>query len=400
MGYFIQCILGDALVEDFVPRTNGEGSMEFSEKQTMITNRDHHNNIFLSELPKTPSIHADSESNDFLQSIMSDEKSIFQNITNESTTDEKKCNGTVSYEETPIKNNCSATEQADNKKLNGQSTAMICEDAPATPDIRIKDSNEHSNDSQEVLVEIPSAIDLQEKPQKVESRINYTGTANIPAPTTTNNNTIHNMNLHIQVDEKVVNLPHPGVKLEAEGKEKVEDELIAPPSKKRRCSMFLSKLDEGFLNLKNGIDVLQAIENDPNRHTPLNPIKSEYCATSGVVPPRKSRTRSVDVISTSIRDVKRSHSADNNNGDTKIRKIDFSQYKVTVKVEPSKPKDNSNHSRRHSRSSSGKHDSKSRKTNSSSRKHSSSSSSKYRDVKPRLLTDGNYSFPPDDVRIK
>ncbi|KAH1029653.1 lysine-specific demethylase RSBN1L [Dendroctonus ponderosae] len=381
----------DALVEDFVPRTNGEGSMEHSEKETMLNNRDHQN-IFLSELPKTPSIHADSESNDFLQSIISDEKGIFQNISMNSTTDEKKCNGTVSYEETPIKNNCSGSEQADNKKLNGQSAPMICEDAPATPDIKLKYSSEHTNDSQEVLVENPSVIDSKEK-LNVESQISYTENPVIPNPTATNNNTI---NIHIKVDDKV-DLPHSEVKLEAESEEKVEDELIAPPSKKRRCSMILNKLNEGLVDFKNGIEVLQAIENDPNRHKSIKSIKSEYCAVSGVVAPRKSRTRSVDLVSTSMRDVKRSHSADNNNGDIKIRKIDFSQYKVTVKCEPSKPKDN--HSRRHSRSSSRKYDSKNSKT-SSSRKHSSSSSSKYRDVKPRLLTDGNYSFPPDDLSLR
>lgn len=167
-----------------------------------------------------------------------------------------------------------------------------------------------------------------------------------------------------------------------------DDDLLAPPAKKRKtCSMFVDNLDQELLDGKKGIDLLQAIEDQSNKHISTHKSSSAESASSVAGSPRKGSSDTI--VSSNL------VGADNNNSDIKHEKNNFSESKEGVKsdVKSQKSKDVSH--RRHSSSSSGrKHDSKS--SSSSGRKHSSSSSRR-RDSRARLLTNGNYSYAPEDV---
>ncbi|KAJ8923618.1 hypothetical protein NQ315_010197 [Exocentrus adspersus] len=178
---------------------------------------------------------------------------------------------------------------------------------------------------------------------------------------------------------------------------------------KKICSHIVEQLDYDLLRGKKGIDLLTAIEeqsnvNFKNIQGDTSTLEKSGNLSSKETPcsPRKSRTRSVDIICKPIKGIKRAHSTDGNHSDVKIRKIDFKQYKKDRKISSSSKAPKHREERKHSFSKS-KHDSKSR---SSSKKDSHSSSSRdkhssYRgDCKPRLLTNGNYSYPPSDKSLK
>lgn len=174
-----------------------------------------------------------------------------------------------------------------------------------------------------------------------------------------------------------------------------EDDLLAPPAKKRKtCSMFVDNLDQHLLDGKKGIDLLQAIEDQSNKHISTHKSSSAESASSvaeSTGSPRKGSSYTIDSSNLV--------GADNNHSDIKHEKNNFSDSKEGLKsdVKSQKSKDVSH--RRHSSSSSGrKHDSKSSRS-SSGRKHSSSSSRR-RDSRARLMTNGNYSYAPEDVSFK
>lgn len=185
------------------------------------------------------------------------------------------------------------------------------------------------------------------------------------------------------------------------------DHISNKEPKKKTCSHLVEQLDYNLLKGKKGIDLLTAIEEQSNvnlinleRHTSTSG-ESAYLSSKEMCSPRKGRTRSVDIAAKPIRGVKRAHSADGNHTDVKLRKIDFKQYKKEKRTSTSSSKMSKHkEERKHSLSKSNKHDSKSR---SSWKKDGHSSSSKDRhssyrgDCKPRLLTNGNYSYPPEDV---
>lgn len=374
----------DALVEEFVPLSNGQDSLEGYDKEIIINNPDHHNNSFIFGIPKTPSITADSESNDFLQSIIADEKAILPD-----NSDSGKFNHrAVSFGQSKLfpDTNCKDSNpvvKSEDIKQEQEDDSAECnnEETPSTPDIKLKDSNDLSLDFQPSLED--TFVGPKEEPITGCDTI-CTDKPELLPPT--NNNTI---------------------KFKAEMKVKPVDDNHVPPSKKRkRCSMFVENLDQTLLDGKKGVELLHAIEHQSNKHLETHKSSSAESSSSVVsevvCSPRKGRTRSVDVVSHSNQGVKRSHSADADHAGIKIRKIDFSAYKSKVKSEskPSTSKDI--YGRRHSSSSSGKkHESKNSKSSSSSgRKHYSSSSSKHREIKPRLLTNGNYSHPPEDTSFR
>nr|CAH7723216.1 unnamed protein product [Callosobruchus chinensis] len=176
--------------------------------------------------------------------------------------------------------------------------------------------------------------------------------------------------------------------------------------KKKMCSGFFEKLDYDLLKGKQGIDLLTAIEDQSSakmkvmeRHT------SSSTESSGSKRPGsiRSRTRSVDITIKPLRGIKRSHSADTSDPDVKLPRIDFKTYKArkAAMSKTSKHRDDKKSSR-------SKYDEKSKSYSKSKSSHSSSSSSKdrhhssshYSDVRPRLLTNGNYSYSPDDKSLR
>lgn len=395
-------------MEEFVPLSNGQDSLEAYDKEVVINNPDHHNNSFIFGIPKTPSITADSESNDFLQSIMSDEKAVLPDTT---TTDNGKMNNrAVTFGQTRLfpkvqsedSETVTRSEQEDNKKYSCEDTPMNCEDAPDTPDIRLKDSNEHSDDSQ-ALLEHQNALDSKSEPIACDTTT-CTDNPESLIPNTNNNTIKIQSEIKAETDVEVKQIYSIAKQEVKEEPTSQSDGILAPPSKKRRrCSMFVDNLDQNLLDGKKGVDLLRAIEDQSNKHIETHKSSSAESGSSVVSEvvgsPRKGRTRSVDIISNSNQGIKRSHSADADEADIKIRKIDFLEYKDKVKCEYKSSKSKDIHDRRHSSSSSGKkYDSKNSKS-SSSRKHSSSSSSRHREIKPRLLTNGNYSYPHEDVSI-
>ncbi|CAG9855313.1 unnamed protein product [Phyllotreta striolata] len=119
---------------------------------------------------------------------------------------------------------------------------------------------------------------------------------------------------------------------------------------------------------------------------------------------RKSRTRSVEDVCKPTKGVKRAHSADTNDSDAKIVKIDFKLYKSEKAISSTTSGSGSTSSKggkhRDDKKSSSRHD----KSKSSSKKstHSSRDRRSYHrsEIRPRLLTNGNYSYPPEDKSLK
>ncbi|KAJ8986278.1 hypothetical protein NQ317_009988 [Molorchus minor] len=184
--------------------------------------------------------------------------------------------------------------------------------------------------------------------------------------------------------------------------------------KTKLCSQLVDQLDYDLLKGKKGIDLLTAIEEQSNiklknleRHTSSSAESGNISSKDVPCSPRKIRTRSVDIATKRTQGIKRAHSADTNHADVKIRRIDFKQYNKDKKISSSsKPKHRDD--RKHSLNKT-KHDRKSKdrslkkiESHSSSSKESSkhSSSRSRSDCKPRLLTNGNYSYPPEDKSLK
>ncbi|KAJ8971193.1 hypothetical protein NQ314_000829 [Rhamnusium bicolor] len=171
--------------------------------------------------------------------------------------------------------------------------------------------------------------------------------------------------------------------------------------------------DRGLQN-SNGIDLLTAIEEQSNanlknleRHTSSSAESGNLSSKEVSCSPRKGRTRSVDVVTRITRRAKRAHSADPHHSDVKVRKIDFKQYKKEKKTSSSSSKPHKHREERKHSFSKSKHESKSKSyTKKSEGSHSNTSKeasrhSSYRgDCKPRLLTNGNYSYPPEDKSLK
>ncbi|XP_044765920.1 uncharacterized protein LOC123322137 [Coccinella septempunctata] len=183
-----------------------------------------------------------------------------------------------------------------------------------------------------------------------------------------------------------------GLCVDKEKKESLFVGNITKP-KKKICSQLIEKLDYKLLEGKKGIDLLTAIEEQTNANLKKHDLRvssSESGTSIEIEPsPRKARTRSVDSMEKPKRGLKRALSADNNDNPSKLPKIDFRNLqacKESLKQEKSK-EEKYKHS--HNR-----HDDK-KKSHSSSRRHHRSS-----DRKPRLLTDGNYSYPPSDSSLK
>lgn len=188
------------------------------------------------------------------------------------------------------------------------------------------------------------------------------------------------------------------------------DHISNKKPKKKTCSHLVEQLDYDLLKGKKGIDLLTAIEEQSNvnlinleRHTSTSGESGQLSSRETPCSPRKGRTRSVDVATKPYRGIKRAHSTDGNYSDVKLRKIDFKHFKKEKRTSTSSSKmHKQKEERKHSFSKSNKHDSKSR---SSWKKDGHSALSKDRhssyrgDCKPRLLTNGNYSYPPEDVSI-
>ncbi|KAL3290268.1 hypothetical protein HHI36_023618 [Cryptolaemus montrouzieri] len=158
------------------------------------------------------------------------------------------------------------------------------------------------------------------------------------------------------------------------------------------CSQLIEHLDYKLLEGKKGIDLLTAIEEQTNVNLKKHDFRissSESGTSIDVEPsPRKARTRSVDSVDKPKRGTKRALSADNHENPSKFPRIDFRNLQQTQKklIKIEKKKD-SKHDRHH--------DKRDDKKSHSSRKHHRSS-----DVRPRLLTNGNYSYPPSDTSLK
>ncbi|XP_045482904.1 lysine-specific demethylase RSBN1L [Harmonia axyridis] len=170
-----------------------------------------------------------------------------------------------------------------------------------------------------------------------------------------------------------------------------DGKVIKP--KKKLCSQLIEKLDYKLLEGKKGIDLLTAIEEQTNANLKKHDLRvssSESGTSVEIEPsPRKARTRSVDSMEKPKRGLKRALSADNNENPSKLPKIDFKNlhqaHKASIKSDRNKE---DKYKRGHNR-----HEDK-KKSHSSRRHHRSS------DRKPRLLTDGNYSYPPSDSSLK
>ncbi|XP_060515958.1 lysine-specific demethylase 9 [Cylas formicarius] len=392
----------DALVEDFVPLSNGQDDLEEYDKEIVINNPDNqHSNSFLFGIPKTPSITADSNSNDFILGSGMEASDNVQD-TGESGQfakavnfeKDKLCLDSNLGEETEAVKKCSAVKSEIDENSQENNEDFISEEAPPTPDIRpVKEQSDHSNGSAKagVSLEMTNECAVQElNNSKQESKVacdkkctsdsdNQESVADSGLQSTNNNN----------------------IKIEPERAE-TEDE--PPPRKKpKHCSHFVYHIDKSLLKDKKGVELLNAIEDQSNKHLETHKSSSGSSAVSEVtLSPRKGRTRSVDVASACSKGTKRSHSADVKHSDIKLRKIDFSEYKLRLKKEKSS-KSKDDHHKRRSSGSYKKHDSKSSKSSGSSgsrKPHTNSSSSRYREVKPRLLTNGNYSYPPEDVSLR
>ncbi|XP_057666420.1 uncharacterized protein LOC130900090 isoform X1 [Diorhabda carinulata] len=168
---------------------------------------------------------------------------------------------------------------------------------------------------------------------------------------------------------------------------------------KKLCSQLVDKLNYDLLKGKKGIALLTAIEDQSNSKIKVMDRHTSSSTDSSSCSLRKSRTRSVDVAVKPKKGCKRAHSTDTNDVEAKVPKIDFKCYKTDKKSEILTPSKNGKHKDyKYS-----KHDSKSK---SSSKKSSHSSSSRERhsshrsDIRPRLLTNGNYSYPPEDKSLK
>lgn len=169
------------------------------------------------------------------------------------------------------------------------------------------------------------------------------------------------------------------------------------PVKPKKASP-IETLDYDRLKGKRGIELLTAIE----EQSTINIISDKYSDSGDVCSPRKSRTRSMDVASTPQAGIKRSHSVDVNDSEAKLRKIEFSdcESKNQTPVKSEKKKDEKYKDRK-----SKKHESKSKGL----KKKNVTTQTKIREqvhinnvhdkdeIKPRILTNGNYSYPPDDV---
>ncbi|CAH0562619.1 unnamed protein product [Brassicogethes aeneus] len=170
-------------------------------------------------------------------------------------------------------------------------------------------------------------------------------------------------------------------------------------AKQELCSKLIENLDYTLLKGKQGIDLLTAIEEQTNvnltvTHHPSESVSSQETMCS----PRKNRTRSVDVISNPIIGIKRAHSADVDESNIKLRKIDFKQYKkVNLEVKPEKKKDEKS---RHYKKSEKKSRRKSISTQTKIYDQVNSFNDHSGDIPPRILTNGNYSHPPEDKNLK
>ncbi|KAG5896681.1 hypothetical protein JTB14_002528 [Gonioctena quinquepunctata] len=181
-----------------------------------------------------------------------------------------------------------------------------------------------------------------------------------------------------------------------------KEHLCTKKLRKKTCSQLIDQLDYDLLKGKKGIDLLTAIEEQSNvklknleRCTSSSADSGTASSKGDTCSPRKARTRSVDVAVKTSKGIKRAHSADTDMVDTKVTKIDFKLYKVDKKNLSSslvsgrsvKPKDD-------------KRVSKSDLRSKSSKKSSYSSSSHRSECRPRLLTNGNYSYPPEDKSLR
>ncbi|KAF7273751.1 hypothetical protein GWI33_013569 [Rhynchophorus ferrugineus] len=344
----------EAPADGFVSLSNGQNLLKCYNKDIIANNPYNHNPIIF-ETPKTPSITADSESNHFLQGIVVEGKTKLPDCSEETNSD-------VIVKCSDIKSECEEIS----KEYNGGEALL-------TPDQRMKELNDQLNDSQVIL----ESHALSKPDLNIGCDKNCTDNPEQSPLFSTNNNTI-------KVKSELINFEDPSIKL-----------------KHKHCSMFVEQLDKTLLEGKKGVELLYAIEEQSNKHWSTHKSSSIESGSFSELScsPRKFRTRSVDVVSSPLKRTKRSHSADINSLHIKLRKIDFSEFKIKTSIEQKHSKTDIQHRRHSSSSSSKKHDSKSSKY-SKSRKHSSSSSSKHRDVKPRLLTNGNYSYPPEDTSLR
>ncbi|KAL1493135.1 hypothetical protein ABEB36_011254 [Hypothenemus hampei] len=330
----------DAIEEELVNLRNGQDSLDVFHKEVLINNPDHHRNSFITGISKVPTITSNSGSPDFLQSIISEQKAILQDSDH---TDNMR-NGVTPFEETTSFSTCEdAKVETDNveKELNKRDS--VCQEersrdpTPVSPDVK---------ETMQVFDNEPkSAIDCDTICKNDSALL-----------TPTNNNTINiESKMNNELGEKDIDIKQE-IKLES-----TPEEDFTPPTKKRKtCPMFEENSDETLLESKKDGDLLQSIEDETNKDTTELKVTSTDSAISvsdSFVSPKKE------------------------NKDPE--KLDYKSSKWK------------NHGR-HSSSSGHKSDSKSKNSHSSrssSRKHHSS---RYRDVKTRLLTNGNYSYPPED----
>ncbi|XP_050314547.1 uncharacterized protein LOC126748998 [Anthonomus grandis grandis] len=406
--------VNNQLVDEFMPLSNGQDSPEEYDKEVSLTNPNPANNTFdFRDIPKTPSITTGSESDDgILQRLISDDMAMLP----DSSINGKATTRAVSFEK--VNEDCEKSFVDDGKKETNSSddTQTTCDDIPDTPDIRLKDSNDHSNESQCLLTN-----DFQSKavPNNVGCDIPCTDNPHDLIPTT-NNNTIkidpdiETKTMTITEKEavkEIKNMPLPNVKAEVKTEVKVEDEenldddKMAPLNKKKKiCSLFVENLNQTLLEGKQEVELLHEIENQSNKHIQTHKSSSAESGSSVVslvqVSPKKGRTQSLDVDCTTPcgKGLKRSYSTDNQESGNKIPKFDFPEFKDKVKTEYRASKSRDISEKRHGSSSgSKKYESKHK---SYSHRHSSSSSLKYREIKPRLLTNGNYSYAHEDASLK
>ncbi|XP_028135903.1 uncharacterized protein LOC114330688 isoform X1 [Diabrotica virgifera virgifera] len=175
---------------------------------------------------------------------------------------------------------------------------------------------------------------------------------------------------------------------------------LADPKKpikpKKICSSLVENMDYNLLKGKEGYELLTAVENLANskikvmdRHTSSSTDSS--CSL------RKSRTRSVDIAVKPTTGVKRAHSEDNNFLKAKVPRIDQdSKNKIVITTSSSTSSSSKSVNNKDERKHRHEHKSSKKSSHNSKYKHSSHRS----EPRARLLTNGNYSYPPEDKTLK
>ncbi|XP_066248638.1 uncharacterized protein [Euwallacea similis] len=410
-------------LEEVVSLSNGQNSLEAFDKKVVFNYQDEHNHSFSFEAPKTPPAIADPNSIQVLK-IAPSEQEFTANTINDDVIEDAAVKSRVAENEVTVDDgvvkiaqnalftntdcDSSSTEiyKVQNEPM--ESNQFTCEKVPSSAEemsnmsnIKLEGSSDHPFETL-MLSESSNALLSTSVPNNGCDTI-CTVDSEVLIPNTTNNNTI-NIQCKMETDSTIeAEKPHSKIITKIENDVQMsEDFALAPPIKKRKtCSMFVENLDQELLEGKKGVELLKAIEDQSNKHMATHISSSTESASSEVTgSPRKCRTNSIDLIETSNQNNKRSRFDEVDNSEIKPRKIDFSEYKNNSRSDSKSSKSKDSNHRRHSSSSSScsrRHDSKSKD---SSRKHSSRSSSRHHESMARLLTNGNYSFTPEDTSLR